>query len=99
MDTSIQIAGKLTIADWLSWKERMKSASGDATLWEQAFEFYEKRLYTRYIDPMEIIERISKNQGEGFAMCSVLCSLVEALESFYQGKTYRKATKENPLNE
>ncbi len=99
MDTSIEIAGKLTIADWLAWKEKMNGASGEAMLWEQAFEFYEKRLHTRYIDPIEVIERISKNQGEGFAICSVLCSLVEALESFYQGKTYRRATKENPLNE
>ena len=99
MGKSMKIAGTLTISDWLSLEEKIKNSPDEEALWKEAFEFYEKRITTRYINPIEVIQKSSDVQGEGFAICAILCSLVEALESFYQGKTYRKGTKKQPLDE
>lgn len=49
--------------------------------------------------PIEAIERDSNIEGEGFAITAIVCSLIEALETFRLGKVYRRATKGNPIDE
>jgi hypothetical protein len=99
MDTNTKIAGDLTIADWLRLKKSLESDPGNDTLWEYAYRFFEDRVSTRYLKPIEAIENSSGIEGEGFAISAILCSLIEALETFRQGKVYKRATKGNPLNE
>lgn len=99
MDKSIQIAGKYTIGDWLNLKASLENYIENNALWEKAFSYLEERLNSRYLQPIEVIENNSNIEGEGFAISAIMCSLIEALEAFYQGKSYRKATKDNPLDE
>lgn len=98
MDMVVKIAGSLTIGDWLDLEKKLESDLGNNELWEKAFAFYEQRIIKRYMNPIEAIQKNADAQGEGFAICAILCSLVEALESFYQGKSYRKATAQRPLD-
>jgi hypothetical protein len=99
MDKNTKIAGDLTIGDWLRLKESLESDLDSNTLWEYAYSFFEKRISTRYLKPIEAIENGSNIEGEGFAISAILCSLIEALETFRQGRVYKRATKGNPLNE
>lgn len=95
----IKIAGDLTVGDWFLLRRKLERDPKNELLWKEAFEFFERRLSTRYIQPIEAIELKSKNQGEGFAVCTLLCSRIEALEGFYQGRTYRKSLKGETIDE
>lgn len=98
MDKTLKISGNLTVQDWLNQKKLLKENPSGDSLWCGAFEFFEKRIITRYLKPIEAIENDSDIEGEGFAITAILCSLIEALETFRSGKAYRRASKGNPLN-
>lgn len=98
MAQDTKIAGELTVADWTSLSVALLADMDNAHLWEKAFEYFEKRLKTRYLNPIKHIEENGDIGGEGFAIVAIICSTIEALESFYQGKIYRKATNANKLD-
>jgi hypothetical protein len=58
-------------------------------LWEEAYKFFEERVLHRYIYPAEQIQRNSSIIGEGFSITAILCTLIEALETFYTGRCYK----------
>ncbi len=95
MDRSIEIAGRRTVGDWLSIKEKIISDFDNKELWNDAFDFFFDRIHHRYIYPTETIQKSSKIIGEGFAISAILCSLIEALETFYQGKSYKRNPPRN----
>jgi hypothetical protein len=99
MDKKTKIAGDLTIGDWLRLKETLGSDFDKDALWDKAYTFFENRINTRYLKPIEAIENYSNIEGEGFAISAIICSLIEALETFRQGKVYKRATRGNPLDE
>ena len=98
MDTSTQIADQLTIGDWLLLRRLIENAPERTELWDKAYIFFEARINTRYLKPIEAIEKNSKYKGDGFAVVAIICSLIEALETFREGKTYRRASKNKPLD-
>lgn len=99
MDKNIKIAGELTIGHWLQLKEALQTEFGNDKLWNDAYAFFEKRIISRYLKPIEAIEKNCKNEGEGFAIAAIICSLIEALETFRLGKVYKRAPKGKPPDE
>jgi hypothetical protein len=99
MDKVMQIAGALTVAGWQRLSTALRVDMGNIDLWEEAFDYFEKRLSTRYLNPIKHIEDHAEIEGEGFAITAIICSTIEALEAFYQGKSYRRGTKTAPLNQ
>ena len=99
MDRTIKIAENLTVGDWLDLKERLEEDMDNTVLWQQALAYFDKRMNSRYLQPIRKIEEYSNIEGEGFSIVAIICSMMEALESFYQGRSYRKATKQHPLDE
>ena len=99
MAQDTRIAGEFTVSDWYKLSATLLADMDNSHLWEKAFEYFEKRLKTRYLDPIKHIKENGTLEGEGFAIVAIICSTIEALESFYQGKSYRKATNANPLNQ
>lgn len=99
MDQNIKIAGELTIGDWLQLKESLKPEFSNDKLWNDAYAFFEKRITSRYLKPIEAIEKICKIEGEGFAISAIICSLIEALQTFRLGKVYKRTPKGKPLDE
>jgi len=84
------IAGKKTIKDWKalvkSGEEENKNI--EEIDWYEAFTYFEKRIETRYLNPIKCIQNINLYIGEGFAMVNLQCSLIETIESFYNGWVY-----------
>lgn len=80
----ITIAGKKTIREW---NECLKKLDGASTVqdWEYAFSFFNDRITTRYLNPIKKILDMSLSTGEGFAVVNLQCSLIETIESFYNG--------------
>ncbi len=84
-----RIAGDMTVADWKITRDKLENAA-DANIWKTAFcEFFKKRLETRYFRPIRALEDMKDNDGEGFAIVALHCSLIEFLASTLEGKTYR----------
>lgn len=95
----MRISSNKTIKDWRSLLVLIDKNPNNTLLWGEAFNFFEDRITTRYIKPAENISKIKSYDGEGFSIVAILCSTIEALETFRTGKIYRKATRNNPLNQ
>src|SRR5436305_605586 len=93
---AMRIAGKSTDAHWRSLKRRL-SRRPTARLWDAAFRrFFYSRIETRYLRPIAAIDRNDRALGEGFAIASLFCTLLEFLESCEMGKTYRYVRRGDP---
>lgn len=79
----MKIAGNKTVRQWQDLEQILKNE--DDILWNQAFNFFEERIETRYLKPIEAILKIKNNNGKGFAVVNLQCSLIETLESFIKG--------------
>lgn len=82
----MKIAGELTIKDWKDLEEKL--APNNDELWSLAFHFFEERIRTRYLTPINAILDLKLNNGEGFAVVNLQCSLIETIESFINGWVY-----------
>ncbi len=96
MNTSIRIAGKKTIADWRQIRQTLLPGV-DASVWQKAFKsYFEARLTSRYLKPIELLQAPRTFDGEGFSILAIHCSLVEFLESTLQGLSYRHVRRGDP---
>jgi hypothetical protein len=85
----VEIAGKKTDSDWYSLEAKIRKDFSNVELWNEALDIFELRLKERYIKPAEEIENNLSVSGEGFAITALLCSLIEALETFHEGMCYK----------
>ncbi len=82
----MKIAGELTIKDWEDLEEKLVPNNNE--LWGLAFIFFEERIRTRYLNPINAVFDLKLNNGEGFAVVNLQCSLIETIESFINGWIY-----------
>ena len=91
-----EISSTRTVGDWRAVRPVLK-AGADAATWAEAVNgFYRDRLNSRYLDPIRAIQAGGGCSGEGFAIVAILCSLIEFLESCYQGINYVHKKPEPP---
>lgn len=79
----MEIAGQKTIDDWNILLKKIKPTYNQN--WDEAYKFFELRICTRYLKPIDAILNIKSNNGEGFAVVNLQCSLIETIESFING--------------
>ena len=79
----MEIAGHKTINDWNILLKNIKPTYNQN--WDEAYKFFELRICTRYLKPIDAIINIRKYNGEGFAVVNLQCSLIETIESFISG--------------
>lgn len=87
-----EIAGKLTICDWEELASKLDNSKPEN--WGNAFNFFEQRMTTRYLNPINKILKMGLNAGEGFAAVNLQCSLIETIESFYSGCIFDADTRQ-----
>lgn len=95
----LKIAGELTIKDWkdlVGEQNNLKINYKDNEKWGLAFHFFEERIRTRYLNPINTILNLKLNEGEGFAVVNLQCSLIETIESFINGWVYFNDGKIKP---
>jgi len=80
--------------DWLVLREKILVIPDDLASWKQATKLLGQRLETRYFRPIDRILRMRLTTGEGFAVMTLICSLIEFLQSCYEGKTYKHGASE-----
>lgn len=93
--SDIKIAGNLTIQQWNELKITLNPEKNEN--WDLAFHFFEERIRTRYLKPIHLILKMEENSGEGFAIVSLQCSLIETIESFINGCIHKYDMKSEKL--
>ncbi|HIH4317909.1 TPA: hypothetical protein ACYSBI_001849 [Morganella morganii] len=89
----IKIAGKRTISEWESLSEKLHDGFS-VEHWEEALKFFDDRIEERYLKPVRYIRGDGNHnnlQGSGFAICTLLCALIENLETFYKGINFNNS--------
>jgi len=89
MKDSTRIAGNKTVGDWKDIRNQIRNNPNSLDLWNKAFDFFQARLETRYFKPIRDIKNNDAYNGEGFAIVTILCSLIEFLETTWNGEVYR----------
>lgn len=83
----MEIAGHKTINDWNILLKKIKPNYNQN--WDEAYKFFELRICTRYLKPIEAVLNLNTNNGEGFAVVNLQCSLIETIESFINGWEFK----------
>jgi len=77
------------IGNWHLFRAQLLETGGEA-LWRRAYkERFVERLEYRYFGPIKILKAHDKQLGEGFSIMTILCAVIEFLESTRQGKNHR----------
>ncbi|EOG6903971.1 hypothetical protein ACLH3R_000561 [Flavobacterium psychrophilum] len=79
----MRIAESKTISQWDKLKIKLKPNNN--LNWNEAYDFFELRICTRYLKPIDAILNLKSYNGEGFAVVNLQCSLIEMIESFING--------------
>lgn len=97
MDVTQRLFGKKTIQDWIAIRAKIISRKDEKSNWVDALDLFESRLSTRYFKPIKRILSMRITTGEGFAVMALVCSLIEFLQSCYEGKSYQHGAKETKI--
>ena len=109
MNDETKIAGDKTVLDWKKAKQLLGKDPNEEN-WETIFDdFLTTRINTRYLDPIDAISNISAQEGKGFSIVAIYCSLIEFFETLIKGYGFdsrnyvdqngqiiRSAVKRNP---
>lgn len=90
----IKIAGKRTVSEWDSLSKKL-IGKFSVEPWEEALKFFDDRIEERYLNPIRHIRGNGNHdnlRGSGFAICTLLCALIENLETFYEGINFNSSS-------
>ena len=73
---------------WDALRPRLSKGYGYNDDWEEAIKLFDTRIKKKFFTPVRTIIKNQELQGEGFAIVTVLCALIESLASFRKGKIY-----------
>lgn len=90
--SKLKIANSLTI---LNWEQKLIACPNveHSIYYYDLFNFFEERITTRYLNPIKEIMKMKCNEGEGFAILNLQCSLIETIECFINGWKYNTKSR------
>ncbi len=91
-DNNFKIAGNFRVNDWKTLEGHLSTDDVNNTEnWDKAFNIFEIRVKTRFLNPINEILRMNPDagKGEGFSVVALQCILIEFFEAFYHGKIYK----------
>lgn len=85
---------------WLGIREKIKGSYVVDNNWRESIELFKSRILNKFFDPIEEIIKEKKLKGEGFAIVTVQCAIIESLAAFRQGKIFNhKKNEKSPSYE
>lgn len=73
---------------WNQLRPQLNNSYNYNNDWEKAITLFKTRLNEKFFDPLELIINENKLQGEGFAIVTVQCAIIESLASFRTGRIF-----------
>ncbi|WP_282087159.1 hypothetical protein [Aquimarina algiphila] len=70
---------------WCYLKQQLELDFSNEEIWKEAFDLFIERIESRYLDIINHLEKDGKREGEGFTIVTILCSLIEFLETTRRG--------------
>ncbi|SFU12381.1 hypothetical protein SAMN05444141_10998 [Pseudovibrio denitrificans] len=93
------IAGDLKREDWHKRRVELRDKPSPE-LWAETFDkFLMRRLKDRYLEPIQAIQEAGALEGEGFAIVSIQCALIEFLAALKLGKNFKYLVRGERLGE
>lgn len=87
-------------SEWPMTKVKLESGEADAATWKGAHErLLKARLDDRYLKPIKSIRESGSYIGEGFAILTIQCGLIEFLAALRCGWNYRNGAAYGKNNE
>lgn len=84
----MNIAGDNNEVSWRVLKAKL-DVQPNLELWNEAYsEFHLKRIQLRYLTPIELLGKTRSNEGEGFSMVALFCTLIEFLATTESGMNF-----------
>jgi hypothetical protein len=74
--------------EWTQIRNELNQAYQYDNIWETAILLFEKRLMRKFFDPVQLIINGKTLKGEGFAIVTVQCALIEMFAAFRKGKVF-----------
>lgn len=85
---------KSELSQWLIIREKLKASYDLDDNWRDSVSLFKSRVLSKFFDPIEVIIKRKKLEGEGFALVTVQCALIESLAAFRQGKVFNHRRNE-----
>jgi hypothetical protein len=86
-----------TCGDWKIVRSLL-TQPGAVGSWMETFDdYFYSRIETRYLEPIKSLQQLKRNEGEGFSIVAIHCTLIEFLESTLQGTRYRYVRNDKDL--
>nr|WP_319515529.1 hypothetical protein [uncultured Cohaesibacter sp.] len=90
-DGAPRIAGGLTTDDWSATKGHLLEGAATDADWQKAVnDFFIERIKKRYLNPINVLQVIGDGDGEGFAIVTIQCALIEFLAALRKGLIYEQ---------
>jgi hypothetical protein len=82
---------------WQKLRPMLKPSKMDDN-WQAAFDLFEKRIKSKFLDPITLLIEHGNNEGTGFSVVSLECILIETFAAFKKGRIYnnRYCQKNDP---
>lgn len=85
---------------WNNIRDKIKGSYVVDENWRESVGLFKSRIQNKFFDPIEEIIKEKKLKGEGFAIVTVQCALIESLAAFRQGKIFNhEKNKQSPSYE
>lgn len=90
-----KIAHDKRVSDWIDLKKKLKDYSNNEA-WTEAYNgFFWNRLDERYLTPIKVLQIHGNLNGEGYSIMTICCSLLEFLQSCYEGINYKYSSPDS----
>jgi hypothetical protein len=87
------VSGTDTAERWHAIRDQLDPGTGKGP-WSDAFAFLQRRLETRYFAPIDVMQMHLGQQGEGFAIVTLQCALIEFLAALVEGRHFVHSSKD-----
>ncbi|MBP8192366.1 MAG: hypothetical protein KAX69_02095 [Chitinophagales bacterium] len=86
---------KLDKKTWAKIRPKLKNSYGLNSDWEEVIVLFKKRIDDFYFKPINSILKPNSMKGEGFAIVTLQCALIETFAAFKLGKIYNNKGSKN----
>ena len=91
---------KLDKKTWVAIRPKLKNSYDYDLVWEEVIKLFKQRIDDFYFNPIDNILKPNSKRGEGFAIVTLQCALIETFAAFKLGKIYNsKSSKNSPKYE
>jgi hypothetical protein len=89
---------KLDKATWTVIRSKLKDSYDYNLIWEKVIKLFKQRIDDFYFNPIASILKPNSKKGEGFAIVTLQCALIETFAAFKLGKVYNNRKKNTDPN-